>query len=159
MSVCGKEVRGCGKVCGREMECGMHTCEETCHDGACKTCRVTRKNGCRCGKTFVEVKCGEVVDAFTCVSVCGEVFGCGVHRCVEVCHEGVHERCLYDVGIVERCPCGKKLLKDIGCVRKTCTDVIATCGETCLKVLECGHACQLKCHSGPWYTDIPFCSF
>ena len=32
-------VRGwmCGRVCGRELDCGLHSCEQRCHDGIIST--------------------------------------------------------------------------------------------------------------------------
>ena len=41
--VCGKQSRGgrcgeqlgCGEVCDKELGCGVHTCQEVCHQGEC----------------------------------------------------------------------------------------------------------------------------
>ena len=68
---------------------------------------------------------------------------------VEVCG-----RCERGVDVIQRCPCDKKSLKEMGVTRKSCLDDIPTCEDICGKKLSCGqvaknHTCQSKCHTGP----------
>ena len=34
---CGVRGWTCGRVCGRELDCGLHSCEQRCHDGIIST--------------------------------------------------------------------------------------------------------------------------
>ncbi|KAH9640110.1 hypothetical protein HF086_016041 [Spodoptera exigua] len=35
----------CGRVCGRTLECGVHKCTQSCHEGPCETCTETVEQG------------------------------------------------------------------------------------------------------------------
>lgn len=51
-------MRSCNNVCGKKLNCGNHTCENTCHDGPCAPCTVREPAMCYCGKTEKELGCG-----------------------------------------------------------------------------------------------------
>ena len=40
----------CARVCGKSLGCGRHTCQETCHAGACASCPLQGPRSCPCGK-------------------------------------------------------------------------------------------------------------
>ena len=62
----------CGKVCGRKLGCGNHTCLSICHDGPCISCSVTVTAQCYCGKDERELGCGEGVEKVSVVVEGGE---------------------------------------------------------------------------------------
>lgn len=151
---CGEGSNGvsCGKICGRQLSCGKHFCEEICHPGACKECAVTVEVTCYCGKETKLKSCKEVNTnggEFSCGNVCDKVLDCGNHRCKSVCHSGACVPCQLKPEILTRCPCGKSLVADICPERRLCTDPVPTCGKTCGKKLPfCSHTCQAPCHTG-----------
>ena len=68
--------------------------------------------------------------------------------------EGPCDRCESDADIIDRCPCDKVTVSELGVDRKTCLDPIPTCGDVCDRKLSCGpvgnnHRCREKCHTGP----------
>ncbi|KAL6303220.1 hypothetical protein BKA93DRAFT_788613 [Sparassis latifolia] len=172
----------CGQTCGKILDCGNHTCEGTCHPGACKPCAVRVAVKCYCGKEEKEIGCGEgeekeciVVEGgaerqwigkYSCKNACGRLFDCGLHHCSKTCHPPSRTRtpCPRSPALVTRCPCGKHELSPAASpffpprvllTRKACTDPIPTCESTCMKLLKsCAHACSARCHTGP----CPLCS-
>ncbi|EPQ53520.1 hypothetical protein GLOTRDRAFT_45377 [Gloeophyllum trabeum ATCC 11539] len=173
----------CGKVCGRKLGCGNHTCENTCHDGSCPPCPVKEIAKCYCGKEERELGCGEgetkvclVIDTegreerwtgkFACINKCERPFDCGVHRCSKPCHppSPLPLPCRFSPSLVTHCPCGKHALTESSAsafppgttlTRTKCTDPIPTCASLCMKPLaSCVHACAARCHTG----SCPPCS-
>lgn len=62
----------CGKICGKSLACGNHTCESVCHDGPCAPCPVKERAKCYCGKSERELGCGEGVEKTSVVMENGE---------------------------------------------------------------------------------------
>ena len=154
---CSSNIHGyeCGEVCGRELSCGRHYCEQTCHAGACKPCPLVRIEQCYCGKSSAERACAPS-SGYSCHSPCGKLLDCGVHRCAQKCHDGPCAPCERAPERQKTCPCGKAQLWELrhrdttGTVpsqRAACTDKIPTCGQPCGLPLRCGeHVCTAPCH-------------
>ena len=47
----------CGQVCGRQLDCGRHTCQEVCHKGDCGLCPLQGPRSCPCGKVSIKYTC------------------------------------------------------------------------------------------------------
>lgn len=150
----------CGDVCGKQLSCGKHQCEMTCHDGDCNPCDVTLNVSCHCGSVTNEVICSsENNEQFQCEGKCPRTLDCGHHSCPDPCHPGPCNPCALAVTTVTHCPCGQTRLDQLyeeaaGQPRQSCLDPIPTCNLKCLKPLHCGppsspHCCPLPCHTGP----------
>ncbi|SPO35415.1 related to Shuttle craft protein [Pseudozyma flocculosa] len=155
----------CGDTCGRKLDCGVHTCEKTCHPGSCDPCSVQLDASCYCGKDTKQMRCGDGdkrtsqlegrgtwVGLYRCDSPCGRLFACGVHACERPCHpqETQGATCPSSPDIVKTCPCGAIPAAD----RQTCQDPIPVCNNICSRPFPCGHACPATCHLG----SCPPCS-
>ncbi|XP_073122332.1 NF-X1-type zinc finger protein NFXL2 [Henckelia pumila] len=130
----------CGEICRRALKynCG-HYCLLLCHPGPCATCPKLVRNKCFCGKVEDVRRCG--FKNFSCDGVCGKLLECGVHRCVDVCHDGSCHPCR-EKGAY-RCQCGKMEMERACCERKF------RCENPCNKMLSCGrHVCERGCHGG-----------
>ena len=159
----------CGEICGDFMPCGEHTDERPCHEGLCGACEVPMDCRCYCGKEEHTIICcergnekqskrasedgstEEWTGMFDCGSACDRLYDCGKHRCEKRCHpqELKAPHCPRSPDVVSHCPCGKTLLPEVSSSpRRSCEDLIPNCSEQCSKPLECGHPCQLVCHSG-----------
>jgi transcriptional repressor NF-X1 len=168
----------CGQICGEIMPCGEHFCERACHEGLCGACEVRVDARCYCGQVEKDIICcerdddivsklyhqtdsGETVTEewtgnFECGNICDRAFDCGKHNCEKTCHSqhASIPHCPRSPDIVSHCPCGKTPLAAIASKpRSSCEDPIPACSEPCLKTLNCGHSCQVLCHSG----DCPPC--
>lgn len=78
-----KEVRCCGRVCAKSLNCRNHKCAQVCHEGSCETCQISVQTSCFCGKETRAGLCGE---EFECGRPCGQKLGCGNHTCDRNCH-------------------------------------------------------------------------
>lgn len=133
---CSSQSWQCGKPCQRMLSCGNHTCGAPCHS-VCKTCPKTAIRACSCGKLKAERNCSEIT--WRCEAPCGKQFECGKHNCTRGCHDGPCGACAQP----KTCPCGKK--QSAG----DCSVQVDSCGDTCLKELNCGqHVCLDRCHKG-----------
>ncbi|KAK6172951.1 hypothetical protein SNE40_016503 [Patella caerulea] len=125
----------CGRPCGRDLDCGNHTCHLDCHivqdapdhQSAGKNCAVCEE---LCLKTRPP--------------------GC-THSCPESCHPGPCPPCTYSIKM--RCHC-HSMVKHIQCIdwAGSSADVRANlkaCGGRCPNNMPCGHRCLSPCHSGP----------
>ena len=133
----------CLEMCGKILNCGLHTCISHCHIGNCEPCKVITRTRvyCPCGKSFKDppLKCGTKDMEIGCTFKCNKVLSCG-HACSSICHA---EDCPKCCQLVEKvCKCGKMYLP------MSCGINTVSCGKICGKVLECGHSCTEKCHSG-----------
>lgn len=146
--------KSCGKICKKNLSCGIHKCAEICHPGDCETCPIVVIQTCHCGKSSREMPCGSPSTPYSCGKKCDIEFACGHHTCERYCHDITNHKsvCPYDPKSVTRCPCGARSIEDLtgGRGRKSCSDDIPTCGEICSKVLACGHRCASSCHRGEW---------
>lgn len=156
---CGEQL-GCGEVCDRELGCGVHTCQEICHQGECEGCEQVMEIGCHCGASAQTVPCNSVPPPpYSCQAPCPLTMSCGQHPCTELCHQGPCQPCNLTVDTVTHCPCGNNTvdqlyMRDSLTPRVTCMDPVPLCGETCRKLLSCGspsspHTCPTPCHTGP----------
>jgi len=166
-----KEFKGhsCMQACQRRKKCG-HLCIHECHPGPCPSCDTVLIKSCHCGRTSVQVKCGDEEKGSQsdqingsekqstswacCDQVCDKVLICGRHRCTTVCHSGSCKRC--NQKFEQMCFCGKKrevrfcpknqhacVDRDTNLLRSFC------CKTVCGKQLQCGHVCRRLCHSDP----------
>ncbi|KAH7529227.1 hypothetical protein FEM48_Zijuj05G0162300 [Ziziphus jujuba var. spinosa] len=157
----------CSQKCGRSLPCGMHHCEEVCHDGDCPPCLIKVTQKCRCSSTSRTVECYRTTtgDKFTCDKPCGWKKSCGRHRCSERCCPLSNSSNIvsgdWDPHFCSM-PCGKKLrcgqhscesLCHTGhcppCLETIFTDLTCACGRTSIPPpLPCGTpppSCQLPC--------------
>ncbi|KAJ1022999.1 hypothetical protein NDA13_005048 [Ustilago tritici] len=151
----------CGDTCGKKLDCGVHTCQDTCHPGNCQPCSVQLEARCYCGKHTKSMRCGDGTihisfddesdttfeGCYACEDECERTFDCGVHSCAKPCHARDVQRpkCPSSPQLVKTCPCGAQPVTS----RSTCQDPIPTCGNICSKMSNCGHPCPSKCHVGP----------
>jgi len=131
------------------LQCGVHQCNDFCHIGFCKPCRVYSRDPlfCPCGIAKVDppIKCGTLQPQ--CGGPCQKVLPCG-HKCSIRCHLGNCPPCLETV--TKTCICGKELFE-----RVTCHSRNQNCGQQCGSPLKCGHMCQKICHpKGQCFTTI-----
>nr|XP_006818524.1 PREDICTED: transcriptional repressor NF-X1-like [Saccoglossus kowalevskii] len=153
----------CDAICGKTLNCGLHSCEEVCHAASCKDCTVMNKQECYCGRSNREVVCGTKMEPpgdgpgfFSCQEKCARQLSCNNHTCEKLCHPGPCGSCSFLPSSVTHCPCGQTPLSSLlpgGKTRTSCTDPIPTCDNICNKKLTCGtadkpHACQYTCHDG-----------
>lgn len=144
----------CDAICGQALNCGIHTCQQKCHYGACTECKETLEHECHCGKKKMLVPC--TVDnldntRFCCENICNAQLSCKNHYCAKVCHTGTCGECLLSPEFITSCPCGKQAI--IKGERESCMDPIPICEAVCGKQLRCGppdahHVCIVKCHLG-----------
>lgn len=152
----------CGETCEKQLSCGLHSCQEACHVGACETCPLTVQQTCFCSQSKRILPCSidhPEEEKFSCDLVCSKKLSCGRHQCETNCHSGNCQACHLEVATVTSCPCGKVELKELYKTksipeRKICTDSIPVCGKICGKMMSCGpsenpHSCPVPCHGGP----------
>lgn len=161
---CSVSVGSCGEVCAKLLNCGIHKCTRSCHDGPCGQCDEQVIINCYCGRRQVEKICGQLDKSlrnvtkgcFSCGEICDIPLDCGKHPCVDKCHPPSKcPSCPLLSKNLKTCPCGStSIKKDILAKRESCTDPIPTCENKCNRRLICGphknhHKCQKKCHTGP----------
>lgn len=127
----------CGETCGRAMACGVHTCERTCHEGACGPCMVPVEGPCRCGRTRKRHLCSEGEEALLCAYRCEALRSCGRHACRKrCCNEGAADA-------------GSGAGGSSAAVGEPAAAGAHVCRERCTRKLGCGlHACNALCHAG-----------
>lgn len=130
----------CLLVCSKKLACTEHTCNDFCHIGYCKPCKVYSREPlyCPCGIAKIDppVKCGQLQP--TCRGPCKKVLKCG-HQCALKCHLGACPPCLEPVS--KSCACGKSTYP-----KSFCNQRAPSCGSACGVPLRCGHICQRVCH-------------
>ncbi|XP_065193912.1 NF-X1-type zinc finger protein NFXL1-like [Sycon ciliatum] len=168
---CAQADWSCEKVCGRELSCRNHVCEEVCHSGECGDCPRAGQRSCPCGKSSSDLPCSE--DIPTCGDTCGKLLPCRTHSCARRCHRGECDQCRQMVTKSCRCgrqkksvPCFQELLCEFKCTalrqcqrhpckRKCCDGNCPPCDKVCGKQLECrNHKCTAPCHQGPCYPCV-----
>lgn len=139
----------CDLVCSKDLSCGHHKCEEDCHPGNCRPCKleVNAVKTCPCGKTLLEKlyksksseprkQCTDSVPV--CGQTCGREFSCGPpdnhHTCSEVCHMGPCPPC--PLKTTMRCRCGRAE-KNIPCKDLSSMNEVL-CERRCNKKRQCG---------------------
>ncbi|KAI3381247.1 hypothetical protein SNEBB_002079 [Seison nebaliae] len=128
----------CEKMCEKELRCGEHLCEKTCHEGDCGNCEVRVNKLCECGEEWMnDVPCSQIVN---CERICKKTKNCGIHECGGRCE---HE-CTLICEKNRSCACGQTEY-----VNNKCMDRIPLCTKRCNNFLDCSiHQCQLICHYG-----------
>eukprot|EP00756_Hemistasia_phaeocysticola_P034292 Hpha_TRINITY_DN16514_c1_g3::TRINITY_DN16514_c1_g3_i1::g.133992::m.133992/K12236/NFX1; transcriptional repressor NF-X1 len=113
----------CGKLCGKPLGCGNHSCERECHHGPCGDCPLLPANveSCPCGKmplwklhlenTDLKPRSDCTDPIPDCGQLCGRPLACGVpsHRCERKCHTGPCGACTQLVLL--RCRCQARHVK------------------------------------------------
>ena len=116
--LCGNEKFGCGKICGKGLECEAHCCDKICHSGDCGECALlpSKITTCPCGKMKLEVlasitreKCTDPIDI--CGMPCGKLLPCGIHNCKSTCHVGPCPPCKEPVNQCCRCGSTKRKIE------------------------------------------------
>lgn len=142
----------CGKICGRQFDCGEHSCRKHCHSQSVDPAKCPRSpdlvSHCPCGKTPLEQlidtpreSCMD--DIPQCHQRCGKLLPCG-HEDESVCHSGECMPCLKIVEI--KCRCGRTTSKTM-CHQGS--EERPQCARTCKTLLNCGrHACLENCCPG-----------
>ncbi|KAI1889263.1 hypothetical protein AGOR_G00177340 [Albula goreensis] len=148
----------CQRLCGKQLDCGNHRCEQTCHSGPCQSCpRLPRLvRSCPCGQTplskllelgYAERRsCTDPIPS--CGKTCGKPLPCGssdtIHTCENLCHEGQCGPCSLTSTI--NCRCGFKT-KDVPCTAvQNEGELVFTCERRCSKKRSCGrHKCNELC--------------
>lgn len=145
----------CDQECGKDLNCLVHKCKQSCHSGECEHCTEEIEQTCHCKREKRTVPCTkENMESlnYSCGLVCDKQLKCNNHKCKELCHEGECKDCELLPDLVKTCPCGKmQIEKD---KRTSCLDPIPLCTSSCKKRLTCGqpsnpHSCNSKCHFGP----------
>merc|ERR1712093_81542 len=133
----------CDRVCGRKLNCGIHTCEQPDHRGACPPCLRSsfEEIACHCGSTVLmpPVPCSTRI---VCSQPCDRPGPpCGHPKAPHTCHE--EEACP---------PCPFLVTKTCQCDRHSevknvrCSQTNISCGKPCGSLLECGyHRCRKQC--------------
>ncbi|CAD5118132.1 DgyrCDS6869 [Dimorphilus gyrociliatus] len=149
---CSQASFSCDEKCLKLLNCGIHACTATCHDGPCKPCEEEIDIKCFCQRTSKVITCGasDVEKYFNCDNTCDKLLTCDNHKCKSLCHPGDCDACDRDINS-PYCACGKTIIENSN--RKSCEDPLPTCDSICNKELGCGknderHTCQLKCHDG-----------
>ncbi|KAJ1653717.1 FKBP12-associated protein [Dispira simplex] len=114
---CYRGIPSCGRICGRPLPCGGHTCQRPCHGGLCVDAGV----GCQqqCGKPRA---------------------GCG-HPCQKPCHAPAlcpskTQPCVVPMQVT--CPCGLRV------ATRTCDEVSQNqLSASPLSLLECDNQCAV----------------
>lgn len=138
-------IHQCTMVCNRQLNCGEHFCQMTCHNGPCIPCLESSMDDwyCTCGRTVLRapIRCGSMKPR--CKYQCTILPPCGHPRVEHECHDPSVScpKCPY---LVEKlCVCGKETVKGVQCYRP---DSSVSCGKSCTKPLLCGHKCSKVCH-------------
>ncbi len=115
----------CSSVCDRLLNCGEHTCQKTCHTGACDACSLSPDvlKTCPCTKTPISEllneanrrkKCTDPLP--TCQNKCNKPLKCNQspaigqqHLCQFNCHSGECSSCVDDVDVT--CRCGNETVR------------------------------------------------
>ncbi|CAF0842233.1 unnamed protein product [Adineta steineri] len=140
----------CGAECARRLniksnDCN-HRCSELCHPGPCPTCTAMIKRSCLCGRETRTIMCSSNL-IIKCENKCGKRKSCRHHNCELICHPRECEPC--DQLIKQTCS-SHGTEREVLCTSETGGTTTFTCGESCGKLLQCGHhKCTKTCHDGP----------
>lgn len=125
----------CGRICGRTLACGNHSCSLPCHKVIDAVSQQESGSNCE-----------------TCNGNCEfpRPEGC-THNCQKPCHRDPCPPCKVLLRI--RCHCTLNQLF-VHCHEWTSASdkeriKLQTCGNQCPKNYDCGHRCTHDCHAGP----------
>ncbi|KAJ8418686.1 hypothetical protein AAFF_G00001850 [Aldrovandia affinis] len=148
----------CQRLCGKQLDCGNHHCQQACHPGPCPSCpRLPRLvRSCPCGQTplskllelgYAERRiCTDPIPS--CGKTCGRPLPCGstdtIHMCENMCHEDSCGPCSLTSTV--KCRCGLKT-KEVPCTAiQNEGELVFTCERRCNKKRSCGrHKCNELC--------------
>ncbi|KAI1344987.1 hypothetical protein F5Y15DRAFT_364398 [Xylariaceae sp. FL0016] len=134
----------CIRVCGRDLKCGRHQCQQMCHRGPCPSCpeAIFDEISCNCGRTILQPPqpCG--TQPPECRFDCTRPRPCGHPQISHNCHTD-DKPCPKCPFLVEkRCICSKTTMKN-----QPCWFDEPKCGLPCNGKLKCGaHLCGKLCH-------------
>ncbi|KAI8618855.1 hypothetical protein BC830DRAFT_881728 [Chytriomyces sp. MP71] len=162
------EIFECDEPCGFEFPCGVHSCENGCHEhDITALCPSDPSNveSCPCGATTIEEllgkqrkNCEEQIPV--CDNTCAKLLKCG-HICTAPCHTGECAPCSFKVTLP--CRCGLKVFslecKDIALdddgryqvqlCERVCTKKRSCqkhqCGNVCCPADAGAHYCEQQC--------------
>ncbi|KXJ95910.1 hypothetical protein Micbo1qcDRAFT_192794 [Microdochium bolleyi] len=142
----------CIRVCGRELKCGSHRCQQMCHRGPCPSCpeAVFDEISCHCGQTvlYPPQPCGTRPPE--CRYDCTRSRPCGHPQVSHNCHNDDIDCPQCPFLVEKRCICGKQTLKN-----QPCWFQEPRCGKPCGKELKCGyHKCRKLCHRDGECEDV-----
>merc|ERR1740124_266034 len=132
----------CLQRCEKLLTCGMHVCDNLCHQGPCTPCevRVPEGVGCTCGFIFLPgpIRCAQR-ESISCPQPCTQFRECG-HPCNLKCHKGPCAPCTKLVS--KYCAGNHRVFNCVPCGRTP------HCEKKCDQIRRCGiHKCKRKCHS------------
>ncbi len=132
----------CLIICGKELNCSKHNCENYCHRGYCLPCKTIIREGeivCNCGHSKIQAPfvCGTKPQ---CSMHCTRERDCP-HPCKLNCHDGTCPPC--EELVIKMCNCSKTAIDNVRCGDKN----LPKCNLICDEMLPCGaHFCDLTCH-------------
>ncbi|XP_076361940.1 uncharacterized protein LOC143252933 isoform X2 [Tachypleus tridentatus] len=144
----------CDAPCGKQLDCGNHYCDKTCHPESCGPCTMMPEvvTHCHCHKTpiselemeNVRNKCTDPVPS--CGQVCDKILSCGTedkpHKCTSICHSEKCPPCQLETPV--KCRCGGTLKKYPCTELKSLPEVL--CQRRCNRKKNCGrHKCLNTC--------------
>ncbi|XP_052798310.1 transcriptional repressor NF-X1-like isoform X2 [Mya arenaria] len=160
--VCGSEESfqesySCDTPCNKTLDCGNHTCENSCHPGDCGSCTRLPANvtKCPCGARDISelgleprISCYDAIP--TCGAVCNKALDCGPkdspHHCTLPCHEGPCGPCTGFTMLSCRCLFKDQEFKCTEINEKTGSDHVFLCDRRCNRKKTCGrHKCGQPC--------------
>ncbi|KAJ8375129.1 hypothetical protein SKAU_G00057090 [Synaphobranchus kaupii] len=158
----------CQKLCGKQLDCGNHLCQQPCHPGPCPSCpqlpRLVRS--CPCGQTplskLLELGYSERRSCTDPVPSCGEDLwktpALRVQRHHPHCRCGLKTKEVPCTSIQNEgelvFTCERRCSKKRSCGRHKCNELCCVdnehrCSLICGYKLNCGlHRCQDPCHRG-----------
>ena len=69
----------CTSTCGRQLNCGKHSCKAVCHSGSCDKCEEKVQQECYGSHEKREVDCGSSEDfaqSYSCDNICARYTFC-----------------------------------------------------------------------------------
>jgi len=91
----------CEGICDKKLNCKLHKCNHSCHNGACPPCSVSFEEKCRCGTSARLTECYKIKytledfrilqisqdekKEFLCKRVCKQKKKCNKHICGRIC--------------------------------------------------------------------------
>ncbi len=142
----------CNQVCDKLLNCGIHHCTQTCHNGPCMPCGHIYMEPlvCPCGRTVIPppYRCGskDIECKYPCTKTC-----CNGHNGFPPhnCHEGPCPPC---TALMDKLCVGQhQLIHNVPCWNEE-----ITCNNICGRELKCGHICKRMCHKLPCDQDNNF---
>ncbi|KAI8088944.1 uncharacterized protein BX664DRAFT_296375 [Halteromyces radiatus] len=154
----------CDNLCKRARKC-PHPCVLPCHPGPCPPCTsMGPTNVCFCGKERRQARCVDTdydTNAYSCGNICGQLLGCGKHRCEQECHSGLCQPCMNEEEHQE-CYCGQSE-RNIRCGSGLAAFSIDgrvgyyACEKPCTSTYDCGvHRCGKQCHPCTTLKTCPY---